>query len=82
MTYTGDDGREHRARRDLLPPAMRPDARRLRYVTRRGCDGWPELGSCSGRAMKGCDYCSECETLRRAHEGGADLTDTQDEADD
>lgn len=77
MTYLGDDGREHRDKghyRFGRPPA--------RYISKRGCDGWPELGTCSGRAMKGCDYCRDCEALRRAHEGGPAVTDDEDEDDD
>jgi len=51
------------------------------FYGRRSCDGWPELGSCSRAAMRGCDYCRECETLRRAHEGEADLNDEQEDYD-
>jgi hypothetical protein len=74
VTYLGDDGREHRS----LGPSP---GRRVRWVTKRSCDGWPELGSCSSTAMRGCDYCRECETLRRAHGGEADLTEAEDERD-
>jgi len=68
VTYLGYDGREHRDK------FWRGEAR-IRYDTRRACDGWPELGSCSSFAIRGCDYCRECESLRRAHEGLADLND-------
>lgn len=79
MTFLGDDGREKRDSHGYFP-ARRADVRKLRYVTRRSCDGWPEVGSCSGHAMRGCDYCRDCEDLRLAHEGGETIrTDDEDE---
>lgn len=72
MTFTGEDGREHRDRtRDGVP-----------WRARRSCDGWPELGSCSGYAVRGSDYCRDCETLRRAHEGEPDLAETVEDQND
>lgn len=69
MSYLGPDGRERKSRFRERPGAQ----------AHRACDGWPELGSCSYSAMSRCDYCRECETLRRAHEGEADVTDDDDE---
>lgn len=70
-------------------PAKDPKPERLRkrltrHTTetkenRRECDGWPELGGCSGFAMQNFDYCRECEALRRAHEGDGDVTEDGDD---
>lgn len=49
------------------------------YRSRRPCDGWPEIGSCASYALRGCDYCRDCEMLRRAHEGGPDNLDDDEE---
>lgn len=82
---------DHRERRTDWPASDRRERRpfpdpRVSF-SKRSCDGWPEIGSCSAFAMRNCDYCKDCEALRRAHEGiepfeeDTDETDTEDEVD-